>query len=86
MKPALPYVFVLFWQKKTVPVFAENKWPESCHGERDFSVCTKCEMYFEGKKFLITINTSEHWTDGRIETLRSLTFNSHAAGDKNVFF
>lgn len=44
----------------------------------------KCIL--RGKKFLITINTSEHWADGRIETLRSLTFNSHAAGAKNVFF
>lgn len=68
MKPALPYVFVLFWQKKTVPVFAGNKWSESSHGERDFSVCAKCEMYFEEKKFLITINTSERWADGRTDT------------------
>ena len=88
MKPALPDVFVLFWQKKTVPVFAGNKWSESSHGERDFSVCAKCEMYFEGKKkFLITINTSERRADGKIETaLQSLTFNAHAAGAKNVFF
>lgn len=86
MKPALPYGFVLPWQKKTVPVFAGNKWPESSRGERDFSACAKCEMYFEGgKKFLITTNTSEPWADGRIETaLQSLTFRSHAAGAKNA--
>lgn len=87
MKPALPSAFVLPWQKKTVPVFAANKWPQSSRGERDFSACAKCEMYFEGgkKKFLITTNTSEPWADGRIETaLQSLS--SHAAGAKNVGF
>lgn len=39
------------------------------------------------KKFLITINTSERWADGRIQTaLQSLTFKSHAAGAKKLYF
>lgn len=39
------------------------------------------------KKFLITINTSERWADGRTETaLQSLTFKSHAGRAKIVIF